>query len=287
METSDLQQSWTEVASNLGIYYLWHGIWSEGRLVAIGPHLWGLSYVWLVSKSNRNELQDTQLVLKNWLVWENAHTHLVTRSVRSEVFCEQSIESRKENRRGVAEMNPTRKHEFPGSIPGLTQWVKDLALLWLWHGPEATALIWPLAWELPNAVNVALKRQRTRKEKKKDIYIYIFFLLCISYLFIYLFNFGCAPMACGSSWAWGRTCATAVTKTTTLTTLDPYPAMPQGNLSISFLLSFAFFKKEILKYGWFIMFCQFLLSQLSDPVMHIYILSPYYLLSCSSTSDWI
>ena len=30
--------------------------------------------------------------------------------------------------RGTAEMNPTRNHEFGGSIPGLALWVKDLAL---------------------------------------------------------------------------------------------------------------------------------------------------------------
>ena len=31
--------------------------------------------------------------------------------------------------RGAAEMNPTRNHEVSGLIPGLPQWVKDLAWL--------------------------------------------------------------------------------------------------------------------------------------------------------------
>ena len=41
----------------------------------------------------------------------------------------------------------------------------DLALLWLWRRPAATAAIRPLAWEPPYAVGVALKIQKTKKKK--------------------------------------------------------------------------------------------------------------------------
>ena len=41
----------------------------------------------------------------------------------------------------------------------------DLAWLWLWCGPAATAPIQPLAWEHPYAVGAALKGQ---KDKKKN-----------------------------------------------------------------------------------------------------------------------
>ena len=43
----------------------------------------------------------------------------------------------------------------------------DLALLWLWHRPAATALIQPLAWELPCAMGAALKRQNNNNNNNK------------------------------------------------------------------------------------------------------------------------
>ena len=94
--------------------------------------------------------------------------------------------------RGAVETKPTRNHEVSGLTPGLTQWVKDLALpwavscgvcgrqdsdlvlLWLWCRPAAVAPIRPLAWEPPYAAGMALRRQKTKKKKttKKNLWCY-------------------------------------------------------------------------------------------------------------------
>ena len=54
----------------------------------------------------------------------------------------------------------------------------DPALPWLWYRMAATALIRPLAWELPNATGAALKRKKKKDELRyknmelKNTYIY-------------------------------------------------------------------------------------------------------------------
>ena len=54
-------------------------------------------------------------------------------------------------------INLSSIHGDSGSTPGLTQWVKDPLLLWLWHRLAAAAQIQPLAWEPPYATGMALK----------------------------------------------------------------------------------------------------------------------------------
>ena len=62
---------------------------------------------------------------------------------------------------------------------GLAQWIQhccklwyrshssDLAFLWFWHRPPATAPIRPLAWEPPCAIGVTLDKIKRQKKKKK------------------------------------------------------------------------------------------------------------------------
>ena len=50
----------------------------------------------------------------------------------------------------------------------------DLALLWLWRRPAATAPIRPLAWEPPYAVGVAPEMAKRQKKKKEYMYLFLY-----------------------------------------------------------------------------------------------------------------
>ena len=86
---------------------------------------------------------------------------------------------------GSVEVNLTSNYEDTGLIPDLAEWIKVPALpwavvyvtdsaqiwfLWLWCRQAVMAPIWTLAWELPYATCVALKRQKEKKKKNLSVY---------------------------------------------------------------------------------------------------------------------
>ena len=54
------------------------------------------------------------------------------------------------------------------SIPSLTQWVKDLVLLWLWCKPAAAAPIQPVAWELRICRRCDHRKEEEEVKKKEQ-----------------------------------------------------------------------------------------------------------------------
>ena len=77
-----------------------------------------------------------------------------------------------------------------GLIPGLAQWVKDLALLWLGCRPAAAAPIGPLAWDPPYASGA----KNDRKEMQVHfLQVERFLYVCVPFYFIFILFFGCTP----------------------------------------------------------------------------------------------
>ena len=63
----------------------------------------------------------------------------------------------------------------------------DPALLWLWRGAAATALIRPLAWESPYTAGVVLEKTKRRKKKPNILGKRSSFLFSFSFFFFLSF----------------------------------------------------------------------------------------------------
>ena len=111
------------------------------------------------------------------------------------------------SRCGAAETNLTRNHDVLGLIPGLTQWVKDLALamscdvghrngsdlvlLCPWCRLAVVAPIGPLAWEPLYAAGTALKSKNKQTKKTKWLGHMIVLLLVFLRNLHTVFQSGC------------------------------------------------------------------------------------------------
>ena len=72
-------------------------------------------------------------------------------------------------------MNPTGNDEVVDSIRGLTEWVKDLVLLWLWCRPAAGGGVGRMVL---NGSIVDLKYLISLRVQQSESVIYIFTLSC-------------------------------------------------------------------------------------------------------------
>ena len=97
----------------------------------------------------------------------------------------------------------------------------DPTLLWLWLRLAATALIQPVAWELPYAMGIALKSKK-KKKKKQRVGEFLWQNNKLSEQNFFFFFFFLAVLAvCGSSWAKDQIPATAVSQAAAVTMLNP------------------------------------------------------------------